>query len=93
MKVISICLSDIPKDLITEGSKNKKKYVSLVVDDRKQPDNYGNDVTVYLNQTKEERLAKKPKTYIGSGKNYEFNKVESVTPEIIPNHSDDDLPF
>jgi hypothetical protein len=56
MKVISICLTDLPKDKITTG-KNGKKYISIVVDSRKEPDQFGNDLTVYVNQSKEERTA------------------------------------
>lgn len=90
MKVISICLSDLPKAKITEG-KNGKKYINLVVDSRKEKDNYGNDLTVYVNQTKEEREAKVKKEYVGSGKTYEF--VKTVEAEVVGTVDDDDLPF
>lgn len=36
----SICLSDIPKELITTG-KNGKKYLNVCVDKRKQVSQYG----------------------------------------------------
>jgi len=74
MIVASICASDIPKDAITISEKNGKKYFSIVIDERKQPDNYGNTHSVTLNQTKEQRDAKTPKVYVGNGKEYNFNK-------------------
>ena len=71
MQVISLCLSDLPKEKITAAA-NGKKYISIVVDSRKEPDKFGNDLTVAINQSKEERAAKQPKKYVGSGKTYTF---------------------
>lgn len=36
----SLCLSDIPRELIREG-KNGKKYISIEVDERKTPSQFG----------------------------------------------------
>lgn len=36
----SLCLTDIPKELITEG-KNGKKYLNIEVGERRQPSQYG----------------------------------------------------
>jgi len=72
MIAININLSDIPKDKIFKGKKGD--YITLIVDERKQPDNYGNTHTVYITQSKEDREAKKDKIYIGSGKLYTFEK-------------------
>ena len=71
MIVISICLSDIPEDKITISS-NGKKYVNIVVDQRKEKDQYDNTHTVYMSQSKDERQAKVPKKYVGNGKEYTF---------------------
>jgi hypothetical protein len=71
MIVTSICLSDIPKDKITISS-NGKKYVNIVVDQRKEKDQYDNTHTVYMSQSKDERQAKVPKKYVGNGKEYTF---------------------
>lgn len=71
MIVISICLSDIPEDKITTSS-NGKKYVNIVVDQRKEKDQYDNTHTVYMSQSKDERQAKVPKKYVGNGKEYTF---------------------
>jgi hypothetical protein len=71
MIVTSICLSDIPEDKITTSS-NGKKYVNIVVDQRKEKDQYDNTHTAYMSQTKDERQAKVPKKYVGNGKEYTF---------------------
>lgn len=46
---LSICLSDIPRGLIKEGS-NGKKYINLNVGELRTPDDKGNDhyVSVYV---------------------------------------------
>jgi len=95
MEKISICLSDIPASARKKSDKNGKIYCEIVVDKRKEKDAYGNDLTVYVNQSKEEREAKKPKEYIGNGKTIEFSRP---TPEAtpIPNNIEEqtnDLPF
>jgi hypothetical protein len=71
MIVTSICLLDIPEDKITTSS-NGKKYVNIVVDQRKEKDQYDNTHTAYMSQTKDERQAKVPKKYVGNGKEYTF---------------------
>jgi hypothetical protein len=71
MIVTSICLSDIPEDKITTSS-NGKKYVNIVVDQRKEKDQYDNTHTAYMSQSKEERQSKVPKRYVGNGKEYTF---------------------
>ena len=71
MIVTSICLSDIPEDKITTSG-NGKKYVNIVVDQRKEKDQYDNTHTAYMSQTKDERQAKVPKKYVGNGKEYTF---------------------
>jgi hypothetical protein len=71
MIVTSICLSDIPEDKITTSS-NGKKYVNIVIDQRKEKDQYDNTHSAYISQTKDERQSKVPKKYVGNGKEYTF---------------------
>lgn len=68
---ISIDLNKINKAKI-KAHTNGAKYYDIIVDTRQTPDNYGNTHTVYEGMTKEEREAKTPKNYIGSGKEYTF---------------------
>ena len=96
MIVIDICLSDVPKELITEG-KNGKKYLKLVLNERKSEGKFGETHTLQLSQTKEARLAGAKPTYVGSGKAYKFEKKVSVTPSATldepASYGTDDLPF
>ncbi|MDR2928227.1 MAG: hypothetical protein LBV41_08535 [Cytophagaceae bacterium] len=91
---ISICLTDIPKEAIKVSERNGKKYLSIVVAERKEPDQYDNTHTVYVSQTKEEREAKAEKRYIGSGKLIAFNHVTPANVDDLPPAQNfDDLPF
>lgn len=92
---ISVCLSDIPKDKIKEAT-NGKKYINLVVAQRKEVSQYDETHTVFVSQTKEERAANLDKVYVGGGKEF----TQSVTPvtvetvETLPTAENlDDLPF
>lgn len=96
MITVSIDLSKVPKEQIVE--KNGKKYLNIVVDNRKEADQYGNTHTVYMSQTKEDRTNKVPKTYIGNGKEYTFNQQPAAQQPVYNyDHNnppvDDDLPF
>ena len=50
---ISICLSDLQKEHITEA-KNGKKYINLNVNRKQQPDQYGKDLSVQVDTWKPE---------------------------------------
>tara|TARA_R100000656_G_scaffold516_3_gene814 strand:- start:595 stop:918 length:324 start_codon:yes stop_codon:yes gene_type:complete len=79
----SINLSNIPKDKIIVGKKGKYLPITVTVND--EPDQFGNQGPICVDQTKEEREAKTAKTYLGNVKvvwtNGEF-------PERIPFEKD-----
>lgn len=88
---VSICLTDIDKEKIKQAS-NGKKYLNLVLDNRKETSQFGETHTLYHEQTKEEREAKQPKKYVGGGKEFVFDnnkKAEGGNPGGVA----DDLPF
>lgn len=85
----SICLTDIPKDKITEG-KNGKKYLNVTLWVNYTPDQYGNIGSIQVSQTKEQREAQEKKTYIGNFK--QPTQAKSV-PQAAPAEVADDLPF
>jgi hypothetical protein len=99
---ISIDLNKIDKSKIKSHA-NGAKYYNITVDERKEPDQFGNTHTVYEQQTKEERAAKEGKKYIGSGKEFKFNggtasnnNVTASNANVAPVQSSqpiDDLPF
>lgn len=95
MYSISVCLSDLPKDKMKKPA-NGKIYINLMVAERREPDQYGNDVTVFVSQTKEEREQQKQKTYCGQGKKIEFTEPSQEQIETAPVITPDeinDLPF
>ena len=60
----SINLNMIPKDRIITGKKGKYLPMTITIND--EPDQFGNQGPVVVDQTKEERDAKAPKTYLGN---------------------------
>ena len=62
----SINLNSIPKDRIFEGKKGKYLPITITLND--ELDQFGNQGPVVVEQTKEERDAKAPKTYLGNVK-------------------------
>ena len=62
----SINLNAIPKDRIFVGKKGKYLPITITLND--EQDQFGNQGPVVVEQTKEEREAKEPKTYLGNVK-------------------------
>tara|TARA_R100000734_G_C3261812_1_gene60269 strand:- start:162 stop:467 length:306 start_codon:yes stop_codon:yes gene_type:complete len=94
----SIRVDKLPKEKFIAG-KDGAVYVNLAMSVNDET-RYGNNTSIYISQTQEEREAKKPKTYIGNGKvvwnngtivNAERENQEQ-TVEAAPTESAD-LPF
>tara|TARA_R100001530_G_scaffold125277_1_gene93726 strand:- start:418 stop:741 length:324 start_codon:yes stop_codon:yes gene_type:complete len=79
----SINLSNIPKDKIIVGKKGKYLPITVTVND--EPDQFGNQGPVCVDQTKEEREAKTAKTYLG---NVKVVWTNGTFPERIPFEKD-----
>ena len=62
----SINLNDIPKDKIINGKKGKYLPITITIND--EPDQFGNQGPVMVEQSKEERDAKMAKVYLGNVK-------------------------
>lgn len=62
----SIDLTKIPKDKIIEGKKGKYLPITITIND--EPDQFGNNGPVIVQQTKDERDAKQDKVYLGNVK-------------------------
>jgi len=76
LRNISLDLSKIQEAIQNNHSsvrtaQNGKKYLSIQVWDSDEPDQYQNNVSVKLSNTKEEVEAKVKPVYIGNGKIYE----------------------
>ncbi|MDR2888168.1 MAG: hypothetical protein LBV26_09285 [Bacteroidales bacterium] len=93
MITINLCVSDIPRNKVKQAD-NGKKYINLILSERREPDMYGNTHTLIVSKTKEEREASAATVYVGSGKLYH---AKPVTAEDIDNmpvaDNTDDLPF
>lgn len=92
---LSFCLSDLPKDKMKKAS-NGKIYINICVADKREKDQYGNDATAWVDQTKEEREAHTPKIYVANGQKVNFGA--DVSPAAIDQAPaaapvEDDLPF
>lgn len=88
----SICLSDIPKELITTA-KNGKKYLNVVVNQRREVGQYGH--THYIKAyAKKGTVSPDTNLYIGELKPSEFQEGQAAQsrPATAPN-TNDDLPF
>ena len=97
MIVISLCAEDL-KPHLKKNEKNGKHYVSVVIDSRKETDKFGNTHTAYISQSKEQREAKQPKSYVGNGKEFKFNSSSpgpetTNKPQSNSNDASDSIPF
>ena len=94
----SIDVNKIPKDKIFVGKKGKYLPITITIND--ELDQFGNQGPVVVEQTKEERDAKAPKTYLGNVKVVwtNGNNVETAprdgAPVLTPTPKvEEDLPF
>ena len=95
----SINLDAIPKDKIYVGKKGKYLPITITLND--ELDQFGNQGPVVVEQTKEERDAKAPKTYLGNVKVVwtDGNNVDTApkdmnsAPASAPAAPEQDLPF
>ena len=95
----SINLNNIPKDKIFVGKKGKYLPITITIND--DLDQFGNQGPVVVEQTKEERDAKAPKTYLGNvkvvwtnGNNVEPAPRDNGAPQPkATQQKEEDLPF
>lgn len=98
----SICLSDIPKELITTA-KNGKKYLNIEIKQMRQPSQFGHTHTVKASVKRDERQ-EGVNYYIGNlklskyGNDGEAQETQGATPvaqapEYDAPNNPNDLPF
>ena len=80
----SINLNAIPKEKIFVGKKGKYLPITITLND--ELDQFGNQGPVVVEQTKEERDAKAPKTYLGNVK-VVWSNGQNVDPAPRDNNS------
>ena len=78
------------KDLVHYTNKTTgDDSVNITISVNDTPDKYGNNASIWISQTKEERDAKANKTYIGNGKVV----YDSNLPKQNVNFPPSDLPY
>lgn len=98
----SINLNEIPKNKIIDGKKGKYLPITITIND--ETDQFGNQGPIMVEQSKEEREAKAPKTYLGNVKVVWTNgtnvaaapRQDGQQQQSAPKQSavvEDDLPF
>ena len=90
---VSIDLTKIDKSQIVEG-KNGGKYVNVTLSVNDEEDKYGNNVSLWMSQSKEDREAKANRVFLGNGKKLWSDDAKpqgkvSKKQEVV----NDDLPF
>ena len=105
MRSMSICIDDVPAEAYYKHT-NGKMYINIT-NEEKEPDQWGNDQTYYIQQTAEQRKNNENRVYVGRGKtlgkknnNYTpktNNTTQTPTNNSIPTNTnfdaDKDLPF
>jgi hypothetical protein len=80
----SLCLSDIPKELISTGN-NGKKYLNISIRQRREPSQWGHTHNVLVDVPKEQRAEGSKPIYIGN--------LKASAPKPQQNETTKDLPF
>jgi len=91
---ISICLSDLPKEHISEA-KNGKKYINLNINRKKEPDQYGKDLSVQVDTWKPTPQGSVPQGNLPQAMAHD-SKSQYSSPEdqySVDQHEDQTLPF
>lgn len=82
----------------TIGLKDAKgKYKNFTISINDETNQYGQNIAIWEEQTKEERLAKKPRVYVGNGRvvwtNGEVSVAERQAEKVSSADDTADLPF
>jgi len=88
---VSIDLTKIDKSQIVEG-KNGGKYVNVTLSVNDTEDQYGNNVSLWQSQSKEEREAKANRVFLGNGKKL-WSDDSKPQGKVSAPSKDDGLPF
>ena len=88
---VSIDLNKLDKSRIVEG-KNGAKYYNFTINVNDEKDQYGNDASVTISQTAEERQAKAQRTFVGNGR-VVWSNNSSQQSNAQPKEEIDDFPM
>jgi hypothetical protein len=68
MFLFSICVDAIPPSHVKTGKDGKVYLNNLILAKKKEVDQFGQDVTIFASQTKEQRDANEKRSFVGNGK-------------------------
>ena len=90
---LKIDVSKIDKSKLFKGAKGT--YLGLTCSMNDEPDQFGNNVSAWIEQTQEERQGGENKTYLGNGKVFwsDSGNVSSQPQQQSNAVADDNLPF
>lgn len=93
----SINLSKIDKSKFIVG-KSGDQFLNVTISVNDEKDQYENDASIFISQSKEERANKTSKVYLGNGKTFWTNEtpqiVKPVPVNVAPiNNVEETLPF
>jgi hypothetical protein len=88
---VSIDVTKIKKELLISGAKGT--YLNLTVSLNDEEDKFGNTVSAWQSQSKEEREAKVDRNFLGNGKVVYDSDHRAVAPMPQPVVQEADLPF
>jgi hypothetical protein len=83
----SIDLTKIEKSKIIKGKKGSYVNITMFIND--EVDQFGNNSSIIMSQTKEERDAKTPRDYLGNGRTAGVGNQPKQEQEAVSN----DLPW
>ena len=92
---VSLRVDKLPKEKFVSG-KDGAVYYNFTIGVNDESNQYGQNVSLTDSQTKEEREAKKPKTYLGNGNVVWTDgniKVADKKVEVTAKEVESDLPF
>ena len=87
---ISIDVTKIDKSRLYVGKKGT--YLKLTIAEKDEPDQFGNNLSAWEEQTEEERKNKTQRNFLGNGKTIWTEKPANEANEASDNNPDD-LPF
>ena len=83
------------KPIISKDAKGKYKNFTISIND--ETNQYGQNIAIWEEQTKEERMAKKPRVYVGNGRvvwtNGQVSVAERQAEQVSSADDTADLPF
>jgi hypothetical protein len=88
---VSIDVTKIKKELLISGAKGT--YLNLTVSVNDEEDKFGNTVSAWQSQSKEEREAKVDRNFLGNGKVVYDSDQKAVAQAPQPVAQEMDLPF